>query len=71
MSCVDEAVATSSAANAANHGERAGSASASTRIAAISSSCENSSQPRRRPNICVNSGTCSASTSGAQRNFSV
>jgi hypothetical protein len=51
--------------------ERAGSVSASSRIATISSDCENSSQPRRRPNALVNSGTCSASTSGAHRNFSV
>jgi len=40
-------------------------------IVAINNSCESNSQPRRRPKICVNSGTCSASTSGAQRNFSV
>ena len=49
MSCVEDIVATSSAPSATNSGERAGSVSASSRIAPISSSCENTSQPRRRP----------------------
>ena len=40
---------TSSAPSATNSGERAGSVSASSTIAPISSSCENTSQPRRRP----------------------
>ena len=71
MSCVDDVAATSSAPSATNSGERAGSVSASSRIATIRSSCENSSQPRRRPKLRVNNGTCSASTSGAHRNFSV
>ena len=71
MSWVDDIAATSSAPSATNSGERAGSVSASSRIAPISSSCENTSQPRRRPNARVKNGTCSASTSGAQRNFSV
>ena len=71
MSCVEDMVATNSAASATNHGERAGSVSASSRIAAIKNNCENNSQPRRRPNLRVNNGTCSASTSGAHRNFRV
>ena len=50
ISCVDDVAATSSAPSATNSGERAGSVSASSRIATISSSCENTSQPRRRPN---------------------
>ena len=69
MSCVEDVVATNSAARATNSGERAGSVNASSRIAAISSNCENTSQPRRRPKARVNNGTCSASTSGAHRNF--
>ena len=64
-------VATNSAPSATNSGERAGSVSASSRIAPISSSCENTSQPRLRPNARVKIGTCSASTSGAHINFSV
>ena len=56
MSCVDDIAATSSAPSATNSGERAGSVSASSRIAAISSSCENTSQPRRRPNVRVKRG---------------
>jgi hypothetical protein len=71
MSCVDDAAATSSAPSAANSGERAGSVRASSRIVPISSNWENKSQPRRRPNVRVKNGTCSASTSGAHRNLSV
>src|SRR6201987_1328245 len=69
MSWVEEAGATRSAASATKGGERAGSVIASSRIVAISSSCENRSQPRRRPNAFVNNGTCSASTNGAHKNF--
>ena len=36
-----------------------------------SASCVSTSQPRRRPKARLNSGTCSASTKGAQMNFSV
>ena len=68
---VEDIAATNSAPSATNSGERAGSVSAKNRIETISSSCENSSQPRRRPNCRVKNGTCSASTSGAQMNFSV
>ncbi|MGY3620392.1 hypothetical protein ACVJGD_006588 [Bradyrhizobium sp. USDA 10063] len=57
MSCVEEVVATRSAARAANQGERAGSAIASTRIVVISNSCENNSQPRRLPKCRVKNGT--------------
>jgi hypothetical protein len=71
MSCVEDMVATKRAPSATNSGERAGSVSANSRIAPIKSSCENTSQPRRRPNARVKTGTCSASTSGAQANFSV
>ncbi len=71
MSWVDDIAATSSAPSAMDSGERTGSVSASSRMAMISSIWENTSQPRRRPNRRVNSGTCSASTSGAHRNFNV
>src|SRR5581483_951824 len=47
MSWVEDVAATSSAATATNSGELAGSAVASKRIAAIKSSCDNNSQPRR------------------------
>ncbi len=71
MSCVEDIAATNSAPSATNNGERAGSVSARSRIATISSNCEHTSQPRRRPKARVKNGTCSASTNGAQRNFSV
>ena len=71
MSWVDDIAATASAPSATSNGDRDGSVSASSRIAMIKSSCENTSQPRRRPKLRVKNGTCSASTSGAQRNFSV
>ena len=71
MSWVDDIAATNSAPSATNSGERAGSVSARSTIDTISSNCEHTSQPRRRPKACVNSGTCSASVSGAHRNFSV
>ena len=50
MSWVADMVATSNAPTATSSGERAGSVSASSRIAMISKSCEATSQPRRRPN---------------------
>ena len=40
-------------------------------IAAISTSCEAMSQARRRPKPRDSHGTCQASTTGAQMNFSV
>ena len=49
MSWVDDIAATRTAPSATNSGERAGSVSASSRIETISSSCEHTSQPRRRP----------------------
>ena len=71
MSCVAEAVATSSAPTATSHGAAAGSQRPRNTIAAISRNCENTSQPRRRPSQRDSTGTSSASTSGAHRNFTV
>ena len=71
MSCVAEAVATMSAPNATSHGALAGSVNARNAVAAISRSCENTSQPRRRPSSRESTGTSSASTSGAHRNLMV
>ena len=71
MSCVAEAVATSSAPSATSPGAAAGSQKPRNTIAAISRSCVNTSQPRRRPSQRDSSGTSSASVSGAQRNFTV
>jgi hypothetical protein len=71
MSWVAEAVATSSAPSATSQGEAAGSQNAKNAMAAISSSCENTSQPRRRPSSGESSGTSSASTIGAHRNLMV
>ena len=71
ISCVAEAVATSNAPSATINGERAGSVRASSRIAAINSSCVSTSRPRRRPNTRDSSGIGTLSISGAQRNFSV
>ena len=72
MSCVAEAAATSSAApNTRYHGEIFGLHSASKTIAAIISSCDSTSQPRRRPSHADSTGTSSASTTGAHRNLMV
>ncbi len=71
MSCVAEAVATRSAPNATSQGDAAGLQKARNTIAAISNSCDSTSQPRRRPSHRESSGTSSASTTGAHRNFSV
>ena len=71
MSWVAEAVATRSAPTATSQGAAAGSHSPRNTIAAISSTCEKMSQPRRRPSRRDSTGTSSASTSGAQRNFAV
>ena len=71
MSCVADAVATSSAPNATSHGALAGLQKARNTMAAISSSCENTSQPRRRPSRRDSTGTSSASTTGAHRNLMV
>ena len=71
MSWVAEAVATRSAPKATYHGEIAGLQKASNTIAAISRSCENTSQPRRRPSSRDSTGTSSASTTGAHRNLMV
>ncbi len=69
ISCVADAVATSSAAMATGMGETAGLQSARSTIAAISNSCVSISQPRRRPSSSERIGTSSASVSGAHRNF--
>ena len=71
MSCVAEAVATSSAPNATYHGDTIGSQNARNTTAAISRNCDSTSQPRRRPSSRDSTGTLRASTSGAHRNFSV
>jgi hypothetical protein len=71
MSWVADAVATRMAATIASTGPLLGSQTLRIAIAAISISCENTSQPRRRPNLCESSGMSSASTSGAQRNLMV
>ncbi len=71
MSWVADAVATSSAPSATSPGADAGSVRPRNTIATISSTCENTSQPRRRPSKRDSTGTSSASTSGAQMNFAV
>ena len=72
MSWVAEAVATKSAApNGRYQTTAAGLQKASRTIAAISRSCENTSQPRRRPKKRARIGTSSASTTGAHRNLMV
>jgi len=71
MSCVAEAMATSSAPNPTASGAASGSRVPRNRIAAISASWEATSQPRRRPSLADNQGTGSASTTGAQRNLRV
>jgi len=72
MSCVADAVATMSAAPKTTYQESfAGSQNPSRAIAAIIVSCEHTSQPRRRPKSRENTGTSSASTTGAHRNLMV
>ena len=71
MSCVAEAVATSSAPSATSQGEATGSQKARNAIAAIRRSWEKTSQPRRRPSSGASTGTSSASTIGAHRNLMV
>ena len=71
MSCVADAVATSSAPSATSAGATAGLQEPRNTIAAISRICVNTSQPRRRPSQRPSSGTSSASVSGAHRNFTV
>ncbi len=53
------------------HGALIGSRVPRKMIAAISTSCEAMSQARRRPKYRDSPGTCQASTTGAQMNFSV
>ncbi len=72
MSWVAEAAATKVAApKTTYHGEIIGLQTASSTMAAISRSCENTSQPRRRPSSADSTGTSSASTTGAHRNLMV
>ena len=71
MSCVAEAKATSSAPSPTISGAASGSRVPRNTIVAISTSCEATSQPRRRPKRRDRHGTCQASTTGAQRNFNV
>ena len=72
MSWVAEVAATTSAAIATTSGETEnGSHRPSKTIAAMSTICENTSQPRRRPSAPENSGASSASTTGAHKNLSV
>ena len=72
MSCVAEAVATRAARRTPpSQGAATGSQKARNAIAAISRSCENTSQPRRRPSSRDSTGTSSASTIGAHRNLMV
>ncbi len=71
MSWVAETVATITAPNTISGSDLSGSFSPRKTIAAISSSCVNTSQPRRRPNQRDSSGTSSASISGAQKNLKV
>ena len=71
MSCVAEAVATSSAASATISGARTGSWKPRNRIDAMSRSWVNTSQPRRWPSALLKIGTWKASTIGAHRNLMV
>ena len=71
MSCVAEAVATSSAPSATVGGDTAGSQAPRKTIAAIKRNWDSNSQPRRRPKRRDSTGTSSASISGAHRNFIV
>jgi hypothetical protein len=71
MSWVADAVATRSAPRATSPGATAGSAIPRKAIAAINTSWVSTSQPRRRPSIRDSTGTSTASTRGAHKNFAV
>ncbi len=71
MSWVAETKATTTAPAATMSGAATGFWKPRKRIAAASSNWVASSQPRRRPSQRESRGTSRASTTGAQRNFSV